>query len=211
MGNLQGPTFRRTWRESEEPLCILGSAVLEDAQLHLVRLKPSCPEELRVALEDVDEGVTMKNTVVVLAKDFNVRFPQLVISYYQGRVMFEENGKTPEENTEAAARAALFHQYKEKKMHVNAAPIFKDMMGDVAGYKKDEDTNDYFLNKCGDTEPYVDRTTKDGFGLPEYYSSSDESGSDGEGSGESSGDEKMYVEIKGSLLKKKRTKGLKKH
>lgn len=145
----------------------------------------------------------MSNTVVVLADDFNLRFTELVMAYYEGRVMFQDNAKTAEENTQAAARAALFHRYKENEVAVNAAPIFKDMMKDVPGFKKEEDTNEYFLNKCGDTDPYVDKTRKDAFGLPESYSSDESEADDGDGSSESSDDENGYEEIKFSLKRKR--------
>lgn len=168
----QGPRFRHELLDNEIPLCIVGSSVLNNNLLHMVRLAPPAGTDstfFEAIKENPFHGLEDENQVVlVLSEEFRYQHPKILLEYYDRCVELTDYFKTDDELAEAAARAAFYWQVLQNKGKVDAKPIFNDMMGSSDGHKE----GSYVLN--ANSKPMWYETTTGGpktdcFGLPNSY------------------------------------------
>lgn len=172
---------------------------MNDALVHYVRIR--CPTDPDNVMDNPEEGVSKENLVVVLSKMFGEKFPQILIAYYQSRLMMLDQLKSDENLAKDAARAGLVHNLLSAKVDANYGTIFKDMMppGQV------ELSDDHSDEPVPINQPKVVdeekkqmgvKDGKDSFGLPYYYTGEDEGtfGTDDEGS---SDDNEDWEQVKG--------------
>ncbi|ODM91682.1 Heterochromatin protein 1 [Orchesella cincta] len=185
-----GPMFRRVWRQSEVPLCILGSTNIHGALVHLVRIKTKDDNNDEAVLEDPYKGLDANNCVMVLAQTFNCHFPQMVLKYYETHTTIVDDVSTDEENAAKTARIEILRLCRTQGVCSNENQIFRDIL---------QTTNSIISTDCTDSkEPGAssqaptaissqfsptalncnveapDKTTQfDQFGLPISYSGTD--------------------------------------
>jgi len=173
LGNLfQGPLFRRRWWDSEIPLCVLRSKVIHGSLIHLVRKKISEDEPDPV---DPYEGVTVDNVVMVLAKDLNLRFPQLVIKYYESQLKWIRDGQSQASLEEKAARAMTARAIRMGEVKANETKLFNEMLPSRPTTGTEFDRAPGFTHFASARPKKKKKCSRDRFGLPESISSESDS------------------------------------
>ncbi|CAL8125216.1 unnamed protein product [Orchesella dallaii] len=186
-----GPMFRRVWKESEIPLCVLGSNIINGALVHLVRIKVKDEVEASV-LEDPYEGLTDNNCVMVLAQTFNCHFPQMVLEYFENSSKFVKGVAPSEDIVTKAARIELLRLCRTQGVYCNQTKLFNDILEttqtDAAGDSTDSKqsgglgaekvgskmTSSFSFSHFSSTSKKNESTSElDKFGLPPDTSSSD--------------------------------------
>ncbi len=169
--------FRRKWKSNEEPICVEGSTVYNSVLLHMVRVRVKSLKEIFGGTYKAGKWVEEENTVIVLSTMFRKIFPQVLIAYYETRVMLMDGFKSKENLLKDAARAGLMHNLMGAKVNANYGKMFKDMMPANSGEDdQSEDKYEYFPKGQREDKDEVKRKnqaeykmTPDRFGLPYYY------------------------------------------
>lgn len=85
------------WPADKEPISVEGVIHVDNVLTYVVKRK------VRLGSRHLDRS----NAVLVHADSFKIRYPQLVIDYYQSRVVWNDNPKSEEERAYVASQMEL--------------------------------------------------------------------------------------------------------
>ncbi|ODN00324.1 Chromobox protein 5 [Orchesella cincta] len=121
--NMRSYGILTEWPADKEPISVEGVITVDGALTYVVKRRA------RLGSRQLDRT----NTILVHADGFRENYPQLVIAFYQGRVLWCEpdNQKTESEKAAAAAQVSLLAQHRGIKQEVDMTnDINSDMQMD---------------------------------------------------------------------------------